>query len=203
MNEAPNFEELVRDPVLLVELIEDILAQFGICDNASDLERDAQLKEISKTIERLQNMGVCVPDVLRAEKLRLSCTSGLSKETATLLQPLADGLDEILRTLKKSLGQQYSRTGTQDGQKMNVSARNAVDYVTNARASRISAGMNQSAFWARFGVTQSGGSRYESGREISGPTQILMMLYALSIVNDDDLMKVKMALGSEFKQSSE
>jgi DNA-binding transcriptional regulator YiaG len=29
--------------------------------------------------------------------------------------------------------------------------------------------LNQSDFWSRFGVTQSGGSRYESGRTIPRP----------------------------------
>lgn len=36
--------------------------------------------------------------------------------------------------------------------------------------------MNQSEFWSRVGVTQSGGSRYESGRNIPRPVQILLHL---------------------------
>lgn len=34
--------------------------------------------------------------------------------------------------------------------------------------------LNQSEFWGRFGVTQSGGSRYESGRDIPLPMQVLL-----------------------------
>ena len=34
--------------------------------------------------------------------------------------------------------------------------------------------MNQSEFWARFMTTQSGGSRYESGRDIPEPVQVLL-----------------------------
>lgn len=34
--------------------------------------------------------------------------------------------------------------------------------------------MNQNAFWSRLGVTQSGGSRYENGRNI--PSAIVMLL---------------------------
>lgn len=34
--------------------------------------------------------------------------------------------------------------------------------------------MNQSEFWSRVGTTQSGGSRYESGRDIPEPVQILL-----------------------------
>jgi len=34
--------------------------------------------------------------------------------------------------------------------------------------------LNQSEFWAPFQTTQSGGSRYESGREIPDPVQALL-----------------------------
>ena len=36
--------------------------------------------------------------------------------------------------------------------------------------------LNQSQFWAPLGVTQSGGSRYESGREVPRPVRMLMAL---------------------------
>lgn len=35
-------------------------------------------------------------------------------------------------------------------------------------------GLNQSVFWSRVGVTQSGGSRYESGRNVPKPVRILL-----------------------------
>jgi len=34
--------------------------------------------------------------------------------------------------------------------------------------------LNQAEFWAHFHTTQSGGSRYESGREIPRPVQVLL-----------------------------
>lgn len=34
--------------------------------------------------------------------------------------------------------------------------------------------LNQSQFWTPFQTTQSGGSRYESGREIPDPVQVLL-----------------------------
>ena len=37
-------------------------------------------------------------------------------------------------------------------------------------------GLNQSEFWSRVGVTQSGGSRYESGRNIPRPVQLLLQI---------------------------
>lgn len=37
-------------------------------------------------------------------------------------------------------------------------------------------GLNQAEFWKPLGVTQSGGSRYESGRTIPAPTRKLIFL---------------------------
>ena len=36
--------------------------------------------------------------------------------------------------------------------------------------------LNQQEFWSRLGVTQSGGSRYESGRRVPQPVKILLEL---------------------------
>ena len=38
--------------------------------------------------------------------------------------------------------------------------------IKNSRELRRRLGLNQQEFWSRVGVTQSGGSRYESGRNI-------------------------------------
>lgn len=46
----------------------------------------------------------------------------------------------------------------------------------DAREIRRKLGLNQSEFWARIGVTQSGGSRYESGRNMPRPVQQLLRL---------------------------
>lgn len=45
---------------------------------------------------------------------------------------------------------------------------------TELKAIRKKIGLNQATFWQRFGITQSGGSRYESGREVPEPVQILL-----------------------------
>lgn len=46
----------------------------------------------------------------------------------------------------------------------------------NVRDVRRKLGMNQQQFWSKLGVTQSGGSRYESGRNIPRPVQHLLRL---------------------------
>ena len=43
-------------------------------------------------------------------------------------------------------------------------------------AARQKLGINQTKFWSRVGVTQSGGSRYESGRNIPRPVQMLLRI---------------------------
>lgn len=42
------------------------------------------------------------------------------------------------------------------------------------RELRLTLQLNQSEFWTPFQTTQSGGSRYESGREIPTPVQVLL-----------------------------
>lgn len=59
------------------------------------------------------------------------------------------------------------------------------------KAYRLSRGENQTQFWTRFGVTQSGGSRYESGRELPTPTAILLLAYAEGILNEKCLEKLR------------
>ena len=45
-----------------------------------------------------------------------------------------------------------------------------------ALAMRQKAGTNQSVFWSRVGIGQSAGSRYESGRNIPHPVQMLLRI---------------------------
>lgn len=64
-----------------------------------------------------------------------------------------------------------------------------IDLVTERKAGNL----NQADYWRRFGVTQSGGSRYESGRPVPRPLGILMALYRAGKVTDADLAKVATA----------
>jgi len=54
-------------------------------------------------------------------------------------------------------------------------------------------GLNQSDFWGRIGVTQSGGSRYESGRNMPRPVRELLRLVHVEGI---DLTRVK---GEDFE----
>lgn len=46
----------------------------------------------------------------------------------------------------------------------------------NPRELRRKLGLNQQEFWSAVGVTQSGGSRYESGRNMPKPVKALLSL---------------------------
>jgi transcriptional regulator with XRE-family HTH domain len=50
------------------------------------------------------------------------------------------------------------------------------DEKIDARALRRKLGINQQQFWSQLGVTQSAGSRYESGRSMSRPVRHLLRL---------------------------
>lgn len=55
--------------------------------------------------------------------------------------------------------------------------------ISNPRAIRQRLGMNQQDFWGQIGVTQSGGSRYESGREMPKPVRELLRLVHVDRLN--------------------
>jgi predicted transcriptional regulator len=58
----------------------------------------------------------------------------------------------------------------------------------DVREIRRKLGLNQSQFWSKIGVTQSGGSRYESGRNIPRPVQALLRLVHIEQI---DITKIK------------
>ena len=58
----------------------------------------------------------------------------------------------------------------------------------DVREIRRKLGLNQQQFWSKLGVTQSGGSRYESGRNIPRPVQHLLRLVHVEQI---DIIKAK------------
>ena len=63
-----------------------------------------------------------------------------------------------------------------------------LDIVLNPREIRQRLGLNQHEFWTPIGVTQSGGSRYESGRNMPRPVQHLLRLVHVEQI---DIAKVR------------
>ena len=65
--------------------------------------------------------------------------------------------------------------------------------ITNPREIRRKLRMNQQEFWSRIGVTQSGGSRYESGRSMPKPVRELLRLVHIEGI------ELEKARGSDFE----
>lgn len=66
-------------------------------------------------------------------------------------------------------------------------ARKRKPNLANIAEQRRKEGKNQSEFWNCYGVSQSGGSRYESGSAIPKPFVILMLLNCSGKITDNDL----------------
>jgi transcriptional regulator with XRE-family HTH domain len=62
------------------------------------------------------------------------------------------------------------------------------NFTFNPKEIREKLGLNQQEFWTKIGVTQSGGSRYESGREMPKPVRELLRLVHVERL---DLTRVK------------
>jgi len=105
MDHPPEIEQYVKNPDLLLELIRDVIKFLESEDDRDETKAMvAQLREISKLVERLEKKCIAVPDVLRAEKTRLAASLGSQSASLQVLNHLADGLDEIIKNLKARIG---------------------------------------------------------------------------------------------------
>jgi len=71
---------------------------------------------------------------------------------------------------------------------MNANTMKLFDKISDPREIRRKLGLNQQEFWTQIGVTQSGGSRYESGRNMPKPVRELLRLVHVEQI---DLARVK------------
>ena len=105
MSDDFDIESFAKDPSLLVELCREVIELIdGKTGSEEGATMEAQLREIAKTVERLEKIGVAVPDGLRAEKIRLSVAVGIKKESSLTLSLLQEGLERVLKDLNTRLG---------------------------------------------------------------------------------------------------
>lgn len=110
MSHEHNIDRYVKDPSLLVELCREVIDQLDSEDDDFEITAmEAQLREISRSIERLERSSVPVPDVLRSEKTRL-VTVLCNKTGTAALHHLAEELEEILKHLRVRLRQGSDNT---------------------------------------------------------------------------------------------
>ena len=74
--------------------------------------------------------------------------------------------------------------------------------IPNPRDIRKRLGINQAEFWAPVGVTQSGGSRYESGRSLPKPVRELVRLVYLKDVPLDMANGVDLHIAAQLKKKN-
>ena len=72
----------------------------------------------------------------------------------------------------------------------------------DVRDIRHKLGMNQSQFWSKIGVTQSGGSRYESGRNIPRPVQALLRLVHVEQIDINKIRREDYEVAEYLKSSN-
>jgi hypothetical protein len=101
MSNVIDLDQLVKDPSLLIELCREVISRIdnGPGDPKAG-EKEAQLREIAKAVEKLEKMGVSVPDSLRAEKTRLAADLVVKTKPSGALSLLVDEFEEILKELK-------------------------------------------------------------------------------------------------------
>lgn len=108
-----DIDHFVKDPSLLIELCRAVIDRIDcVADNADITEKEAQLREIAKAIEKLEKMGVPVPDALRAEKTRLATDLDTQCQSEQTLRNLADKFTEIVKDLNTRLGRGTAATNT-------------------------------------------------------------------------------------------
>ncbi|OMG53718.1 transcriptional regulator [Azonexus hydrophilus] len=70
----------------------------------------------------------------------------------------------------------------------------------DAREIRRKLGLNQQQFWSALGVTQSGGSRYESGRNMPKPVRELLRLVHVEQLDIKTIKREDMEVVEYLKQ---
>ncbi len=63
---------------------------------------------------------------------------------------------------------------------MAIASRKDIDLA----ALRAASGLNQADFWRKFGISQSGGSRYERGGRMPMPIRILIRAWRDKLIDD-------------------
>src|SRR3954452_4237466 len=75
------------------------------------------------------------------------------------------------------------------------------DKIQNPREIRLRLNLNQQEFWGQIGVTQSGGSRYESGRDMPKPVRELLRLVHVEQIDLSQVKRVDFEIISYLKTS--
>ena len=115
MNRSMEIEQFVKSPDLLIDLCRAVVAQLDVQLTTDEAgvdfaAMDAQLREIAKTIDRLEKMAVPIPDVLRSEKTRLAVVLGVQDTAKQALNLLAESLSDVARGIRANLNRHSAQS---------------------------------------------------------------------------------------------
>lgn len=98
-------ERFVQEPGLLVDLCREVVKELGPGSGSQETAgMETQLREIARTIEKLDKQGVSVPEALRAEKTRLATALDSHAEASRILRCFAEGLENVLSDITVQIG---------------------------------------------------------------------------------------------------
>lgn len=99
-----DLKDFVANPALLADVCRDVIAAVTASMEGKEVrEKEAQLGEIARTIERMQKRGIPVPDALRGEKMRLATEVAGKGDGLAALNALTDALELVVDELRHRL----------------------------------------------------------------------------------------------------
>jgi hypothetical protein len=99
-----NIDEFLNSPLTLITICQDVISALEVKRRGPGLdEKEEQLKEISRTIEKLEKIGVAVPEQLRSLKSKLIADLAIREEINRYFTTLFNGFEGILKDLSSRI----------------------------------------------------------------------------------------------------
>jgi hypothetical protein len=106
MEKTPEIERYFKNPNLLLQILRDVIEVLESDDQQGEKSAmEAQLKEISKAMQKLEKINVIVPDVLRGEKTRLAAALETQSKSMRELIYISNEMTKLLKDLNIYIGQ--------------------------------------------------------------------------------------------------
>ena len=97
MDNMPELAPFLKNPDMLIKLCLEVISRLERDRQTSDQrENETQLREIARTIERLEKARVKVPNTLRAEKTSLAAALSVAENANKDLEKIMLGLNSIV-----------------------------------------------------------------------------------------------------------
>jgi hypothetical protein len=118
IDQPDDFNLYLNNPEKLILLLNGVIDHLEAqIKNEDTSGKEAQLREISKAIERLEKVNIIVPDVLRAEKTKIAANLNEISIPILHLQYLQTEFDSLTKKINSLIGkkQNIKRSGIKRG----------------------------------------------------------------------------------------